>query len=268
MRVSNDDAKRNTPRLSLDDPGVFPDKERPVTSRTRDQTPEEAHPQMSPSRVPKEPPGNQPSEPSLTHPQANGIKPEPGPGPELLDDTDKPEVIALDLSMEHDAHMFDTALFAAGYEVRHNTLSKRTEWRVPITLSVDYKVTAASEWQPWTDRSAATARHALAEIRHGLPLRNNSGPIDDIVGTFRLKALQMEDAVSLLAAQNPVHPLVEWLENDVPKWDGMERLAYLMEDTFTVKNTRRHSGRRGRRKLDARTVGLGLHPARHHPALL
>ena len=69
--------------------------------------------------------------------------------------------------MEHDAHMFDTALFVAGYEVRHNTLSKRTEWRVPLTMT-DGHIAAAGEWQPWTDRSAATARHALAEIRHGL----------------------------------------------------------------------------------------------------
>ena len=147
-----------------------------------------------------------------------------------------PQAIAIDLGMEYHAHLFDHALFVAGYEVRHNTLSKRTEWRVPLTMTKGH-VEAAGEWQPWTDRSAATARHALAEIRHGLKLRNRQGPIDDIVGTFKLKALQLEDAVSLLAAQNPVHPLVEWLENDVPKWDGMERLACLMEDTFTVKDT-------------------------------
>ena len=150
--------------------------------------------------------------------------------------TGKLEVIAFDLDMEHYAHMFDDALFVAGYEVRHNILANRTEWRVPTTVSEDH-FTAAGEWQPWTDRSAATARNALAEVRHGLPMRNNFGPIDDMVGTFKLKALQLEDAVSLLAAQNPVHPLVEWLENDVPKWDGMERLAYLMEDTFTIKDT-------------------------------
>ena len=68
-------------------------------------------------------------------------------------------------------------------------------------------------------------------------MRNNDGPIDDVVGTFTLKALQLEDAVSLLAAQRQVHPLIEWLEDDVPKWDRRERLAYLMEDTFTVKDT-------------------------------
>ena len=149
---------------------------------------------------------------------------------------DKTEPIALDLDMEYHAHLFDDALFVAGYEVRHNTLSKRTEWRVPITISGDH-LAAAGEWQPWTDTSAALARHALAEIRHGLPMRNNSGPIDDIVGIFKLKALQLEDAVSLLAARSQVHPLIEWLENDVPTWDRVERLAYLMEDTFTVKDT-------------------------------
>ena len=108
------------------------------------------------------------------------------------------------------------------------------------------------------------ARHALADVRHGLPMRNNHGPLDGIVGTlilkplhalaelrhelsmrnnggtvgtFTLKALQLEDAVSLLAAQNQVHPLIEWLENDVPKWDRIKRLAYLMEDTFILKDT-------------------------------
>ena len=148
---------------------------------------------------------------------------------------DKLEVIALDLSMEHDARMFDDALFVAGYEVRYNILANRTEWRVPLTISD--KVEAAGEWQPWTDTSAAMARHAMAEIRHGLALRNKRGPIDDIVGLFRLNAGQMEDAVSLLAAQNPVHPLIEWLENDVPRWDSVRRLEYLMEDTFTLKDT-------------------------------
>ena len=152
------------------------------------------------------------------------------------EESGKLEIIALDLDMEHDAHMFDDALFVAGYEVRHNILANRIEWRVPITVSDDH-CTDAGEWEPWTDTSAATARNALAEVRHGLPLRNKSGPIDDIVGTFTLKALQLEDAVSLLAAQNQVHPLIEWLENDVPKWDKVERLAYLLEDTFTVKDT-------------------------------
>ena len=68
-------------------------------------------------------------------------------------------------------------------------------------------------------------------------MRNKTGPVDDVFGTFSPKALQLEDAVSLLAAQNPVHPLIEWLENDVPKWDRIERLACLMEDTFTIKDT-------------------------------
>ena len=40
------------------------------------------------------------------------------------------EVIAFDLDMAHHAHMFDDALFVAGYEVRHNILANRTEWRV------------------------------------------------------------------------------------------------------------------------------------------
>ena len=146
------------------------------------------------------------------------------------------EVIAFDLDMAHHAHMFDSALFVAGYEVRHNILANRIEWREPTTVSDDH-FTDAGEWQPWTDRSAAKARSALAEVRHGLPMRNNDGPTDDVVGTFTLKALQLEDAVSLLAAQRQVHPLIEWLEDDVPKWDHVERLAYLMEETFTVKDT-------------------------------
>ena len=65
--------------------------------------------------------------------------------------------IALDLDIVRHAHMFDDALFVAGFEVRHNILANRIEWRVPCTYSNDH-LTDAGEWQPWTDRSAATAR--------------------------------------------------------------------------------------------------------------
>ena len=84
------------------------------------------------------------------------------------------EAIAIDLGMEYHAHLFDHALFAAGYEVRHNTLSKRTEWRVPLTWTKGTWRMPANGSRG-TDRSAATARHALAEVRHGLPLRTTAG---------------------------------------------------------------------------------------------
>ena len=43
---------------------------------------------MSPPIVPKSPPENQASDPSLAHPPVNGVNPEPGPDPQVLDETD------------------------------------------------------------------------------------------------------------------------------------------------------------------------------------
>ena len=95
--------------------------------------------------------------------------------------------------------------------------------RAAHPISVDHLTDPLANGSRGPIHRRQLARHALAEIRHGLPLRNNDGPLDDfdghlVVGTFTLKALQLEDAVSLLAAQRSRYTrLIEWLEDDVPQ---------------------------------------------------
>ena len=115
---------------------------------------------------------------------------------------------------------FDAALDAAGLEFRHNLRSQRQQYRRLGYLDLDTNTrTPDGDWQELTDIEAIKLRAELTTA--GFPMqRDHKGRPIDFLLVLDLTEKEFSDAVRRVCALNAVDPFLEYVQNDIPRWDG------------------------------------------------
>ena len=133
------------------------------------------------------------------------------------------------------AHWFDSALIAAGLELRYNVRSQRQQYRRVPFLEDMGKVgwNTLSGWQDWTDTISTNLRAELA-TKDAAFLFGGPRVEDTWLSSLEMAEKPFEAAVKLVCARNAVDPFVEYLENETPVWDGMPRLSAWLWHCFDV----------------------------------
>ena len=152
--------------------------------------------------------------------------------------TEKAPTLPLPLApFPYTDNRFDAALDAAGLELRLNIRSQRQQYRREPVLDWEAFMggTAQGEPSPWqelTDTEAIKLRAELATA--GFPVSNNEGLVDNFLVVLDLSEKEFSDAVRRVCAINAVDPFLEYLENDIPRWDGLPRLSVWIWNCFDV----------------------------------
>ena len=102
------------------------------------------------------------------------------------------------------------ALEKLGYEYRHNIRSDRTEY--------NFKDRG---WENSTDRLTSNIREAMARHFHTM----KGSPYDWPETAYH-------DKLNALLYHREMDPVLLWMENDIPEWDGVKRLDMLLTDIF------------------------------------
>ena len=150
-----------------------------------------------------------------------------------------PGVVAL--PVEYTPERFREAMDSLGVEVRYNVRSDRRQYRRAgfYDLSADAWI-PDTQWTDWTDADSLTIRAELSASMFGAWRGNyHQGVfVDDGMPELRfcldLNGKQFEDAIGLLAAVNQVDPLIDYLDNGIPFWDGIPRLSAWLFKCFDV----------------------------------
>ena len=160
----------------------------------------------------------------------------PKPAPAAVDD---PHPMPREATPEN----FQDALFAIGVELRHNLRSHRQQFRrIPFVGDGE-----PSAWMDLTDNDSAIIRAKMAV--QGVPMwivdkgtqtdaytHKRIQPTDapHVIRTLELNKREFIEAVDLACAMNTVDPFLEYLENDIPRWDGIPRVSAWLWHCFDV----------------------------------
>ena len=146
--------------------------------------------------------------------------------------TPEPEFLGY-AAMPYTPERFAASMLVSGIELRYNTRSQRQQWRRASVFDLSANASIpAGDWQDWTDNDSITLRAELATA--GFEIANRRGIIDGILGVLDLPQKQFDDAVRFIAARNPVDPFLDYLDNDIPLWDGIPRVSVWLSNCFDV----------------------------------
>ena len=137
--------------------------------------------------------------------------------------------------LEYTPERFERALVGIGVELRYNYRSLRTEYRrVPEIVWADILAVKPAPmptpWQDWTDIAATLVRAEMRET----PWGNYSGDDMSLMFTVNTTDKQFAEGVKLAAARNQVDPFLDYLQDDIPRWDGIPRLSAWLWHCFDV----------------------------------
>ena len=135
------------------------------------------------------------------------------------------------LPMSYTPKRFIAALEATGLELRYNLRSQRQQYRrVPFLEdmgSVGWN--SLTGWTDWTDTVATIIRAEFATPESAFTLNRRS-----LLGMLEMAEKPFDAAVNLVCAQNAVDPFIDYLENELPYWDGVTRLSAWLAMCFDV----------------------------------
>ena len=138
---------------------------------------------------------------------------------------------------------FEDALFAIGVELRHNLRSQRQQFRrIPFAGE-----STPSPWMDLTDNDSAIirAKMAVQGVRVWIVdkatgkdaytrKRIEKADAPHIIRTLEMSKREFIEAAELACAMNPVDPFLEYLENDLPRWDGIPRVSAWLWHCFDL----------------------------------
>lgn len=124
---------------------------------------------------------------------------------------------------------FDGALLAAGVELRYNLRSDRTQHRrVPAIGDAEQP----TDWKDWSE-AAATILRAELPTTPIHPCKRNDDALALFV-TLDMPEKPFEAAVKLAAALNAVDPFLDYVQNETPRWDKVDRLDSWLFNCFDI----------------------------------
>ena len=122
-----------------------------------------------------------------------------------------------------DASTLETVFEQLGWQTRHNLRSMRCEW------SVD----SGTTWASTTDRMEKKFRRTIAETYSYHCTRDGKKAIRPLV--FGRDA--WDEFTGAILADHEVDPFRLWLEEALPRWDGVRRLHRLLTDMFKAEDS-------------------------------
>ena len=136
--------------------------------------------------------------------------------------THKPTASMALLPLETTPERFRQFLYTNDIGVRYDVRGMRQQVMMP----------GEKEWEDVTDGIASRVRSILATTP--TPLQNRMGAIPDVGGVLVMRPTMFAEMMDNACAHNMVDPLLEYIEDEIPRWDRMPRLGAWLHHCFEV----------------------------------